>query len=151
MNFILSSLQTENIQDDSNPKRHRPITKLDKIIKEANENCLELVPLDNKLKMCTKEQKAKYLQDNNRSRVFKKNLELLNKALNEKKSVTFSGRNLYIVPSKEHDEIQAKDRASVIKFRNCQKTLKKLQLKNIELMKEKQYKLEKLAKIKEFL
>ena len=55
------------------------------------------------------------------------------------------------MPSKEHDEIQAKDRASVIKFRNYQKTLKKLQSKNIELMREKQYKLENLAKIKEFL
>jgi hypothetical protein len=112
---------------------------------------LELVPLDNKLKICTKEQKAKYLQENKRSNVFRRNLELLNKALNEKKSVTFSGRNLYIVPSKEHDEIQAKDRASVIKFRNNQKILKKLQSENIELMKEKQYKLEELAKIKEFL
>ena len=110
-----------------------------------------MVPLDNKLKICTKEEKAKYLIENKRSSVFTKNLELLNKALNEKKSVTFSGRNLYIVPSKEHDEIQAKDRASVIKFRNCQKTLKKLQSKNIELMREKQNKLENLAKIKEFL
>ena len=103
--------------------------------------------------MCTIEEKNKYVQENKNSKVFRRNFGLLNEALVEfpRKSVTFSGRDLYIVPSKEHDEIHAKGGASVIKFRNCQKTLKKLQSKNIELMREKQNKLENLAKIKEFL
>jgi len=112
---------------------------------------MELVPINCTLKICTYEQKSNYLQEYKRSKVFNRNYEKLREALKDKKSVTFSGRNLYIVPSKEHDEIQAKDRESVIKFRTSEKNLKKLELDNKKLSEEKQTKLANLEKIKQIL
>ena len=112
---------------------------------------MELVPLNYTLKICTLEQQSKYIQDNKRSKVFNRNLENLRRALNDKKSVTFSGRNLYIVSSEEHAKIQAKDREFVIKFRTSEKCLKNLELDNIKLLEEKQTKLANLEKIKKIL
>jgi hypothetical protein len=65
-------------------------------------NGLELIPLDNTLIACTPDQRDKYVEENKKSKVFKRNHDLLREALLEKKSVTYSGRNLYIVSSKEH-------------------------------------------------
>ena len=69
----------------------------------------------------------------------------------EKKSVTYWGRNLYVVPSKEHDIVQAKDRESVVKCRKGAKFLKQLQAENEKLMREKQEKATNLEKVKEIL
>jgi len=112
---------------------------------------MELVPLNNTLKICTREQKSKYIQENKKSKVFNRNFERLREALKEKKSVTFSGRNLYVVPSEEHDKIKPKDRESVIKFRASEKSLKALELDNKKFLEEKQTKLANLEKIKQIL
>ena len=73
--------------------------------------------------MCTIEEKNKYVQENKNSKVFRRNFGLLNEALVEfpRKSVTFWGRNLYIVPSKEHDKIKIKVKEGVEKYRKKKK------------------------------
>ncbi len=151
-------MQNENIQNDQmnersckGKKTKRPITKLDKIIENAAKNGLELIPLDYKLIPCTIDQRDKYVEEHKKSKVFKRNYDRLREALLEKKSVTYSGRNLYIVPSEEHDLIQAKDRKSVVKFREGAKFLKQLQAENEKLMREKQEKATNLEKVKEIL
>jgi type III secretory pathway component EscV len=69
----------------------------------------------------------------------------------DKKSVTFCGRNLYVVPSKEHDISLAKVRQSVVKFRESKRLIEQLQKENEELMREKQEKETNLAKVEEIL
>jgi hypothetical protein len=107
INFFFKN---ENIQNDQNersckvkkPKKCRPTTKLDKKLRMPRTNSLKLIPLDNTLIACTPDQRDKYVEENKKSKVFKRNHDLLREALLEKKSVTYSGRNLYIVSSKEH-------------------------------------------------
>ena len=72
------------------------------------------------------EEKNTYCQENRRSKVFQRNMQRLNEVFNEfpQKSVCFSGRNLYIVPSKEHNEITKKFWQKRLRDR---KSLKKLQ------------------------
>ena len=98
-------------------KTKRPITKLDKIIEKAANDGLELIPLDYKLIPCTPDQRDKYVEEHKKSKVFKRNYDRLREALLEKKSVIYCGRNLYVVPSKEHDIFQAKNRESVVRVR----------------------------------
>ena len=103
--------------------RTRPLTKLDQLIEDAKKKEKQLLPLDCTLKMCTIEEKNKYVQENINSKVFRRNFGLLNEALVEfpRKSVTFWGRNLYIVPSKEHDKIKIKVKEGVEKYRKKKK------------------------------
>jgi hypothetical protein len=155
-------MKNENIQNDQNdqnersckvkkPKKCRPTTKLDKIIEKAANDGLELIPLDYSLIACTPDQRDKYVEENKKSKVFKRNYDRLREALLEKKSVTYSGRNLYVVPSKEHDIIQAKDRQSVVKFREGAKLLKQLQAENEKFMKEKEEKEKNVEEYKDIL
>ena len=110
-----------------------------------------LIPINCKLKACTPKQRDKYLEKKKQEKVFRRNYNLLQKALLDKKSVTFCGRNLYVVPSKEHDIALAKVRQSVVKFRESKKIFKQLQQENEELMREKQEKETNLEKVKEIL
>ena len=106
------------------------------MIDEARIKNLELVPIDCTLKMCTLEEKNSYITDNRHSKVFDRNLKLLNQALTEypNKSVTFCGRNLYIVPSEKHNEIKKKVKESVEKHRRKKKDEK---VKSVEEENEK--------------
>ena len=100
-----------------NDKRIRPRGNLDRTIKNAVNDGLELIPLNNTLIACTPDQRDKYVEENKKSKVFKRNYDRLREALLEKKSVIYCGRNLYVVPSKEHDIFQAKNRESVVRVR----------------------------------
>jgi len=84
-----------------NDKRIRPRGNLYRTIKNAVNDGLELIPLNNTLIACTPDQRDKYLEENKKSKVFKRNYDLLREALLEKTSVTYWGRNLYKVPFKE--------------------------------------------------
>ena len=87
------------------------------------------MPLGSTLKLCTLEEKNTYCQKYKNSKVFKRNMQRLNEALVEfpQKSVSFLGGNLYIVPSKEHNENQARERKFVKKYSIRGKSLKKQQ------------------------
>ena len=126
-------------------------TKIGKIIEKAANDGLELIPLKNTLIACTPDQRDKYVEENKKSKVFKRNYDRLREALLEKKSVTYWGRNLYVVPSKEHDTVQAKDRESVVKWRKGAKFLKQLQAENEKLMKEKNEKETNADEVKKIL
>jgi hypothetical protein len=88
--------------------------------------------------MCTIEEKNKYLLEYKNSKVFRRNFELLNEALAEfpRKSVTFWGRNLYIVPSEEHDKIKIKVKEGVEKFRKKKKNEKEKKVDEKDLKSE---------------
>jgi len=90
--------------------------------------------------LCTLDEKNSYLQENRNSKVFKRNLQRLNEVLAEypRKTATFCGRNLYVVPSEEHDKIKKKVKEGVEKHRKKKKDEKekKLDEKNDELFKE---------------
>ena len=119
-------------------QRIRPFTKLDKFIEDAKKKELQLIPLDCTLKMCTIEEKNTYIQENKNSKVFTRNLKLLNEALVEfpRKSVTFWGRNLYIVPSEEHNKIKIKVKEGVEKFRKKKKNEKEKKVDEKDLKNE---------------
>ena len=110
-----------------------------------------LVPINCKLKACTPKQRDKYLEKKKKEKVFRRNYNLLQRALLDKQSVTFCGRNLYVVPSKEHDIALAKARQSVVKFRERKRLFEQLQKENEELMREKQEKETNLEKVAEIL
>ena len=125
---------------------------MDRIIQEAKEEGLELVPLNCTLKKCTVEEKKIICEENGRSKVFVRNLNLLEKAICEEKSVTFGGRDLYIVSSQEHENLKTKKLQCVKKFRMNQKIqnerLRQLE-KNSELIKENYFNREFLNKLLE--
>ena len=129
-----------NTSCSSSNQRVRTRTKLDKIIDDAKKNGLELVPIDCSLKPYTLDEKNACHHENRHSRVFNRNLQRLNEALIEypRKSVTFCGRNLYIVPSEEHEKIKKKVKEGVEKHRRKKKDEKekKLSEEKEELLKE---------------
>ena len=107
--------------NDQEIKKAKKYTFLDRIIQEAKEEGLEVVPINCTLKKCTKEEKIMICNEYQRSKVFERNLRLLEKAICEGQSVTFGGRDLYIVSSPEHESLKSKKLLYVKKFRMNQK------------------------------
>ena len=80
--------------------------------------------MDYKLVVCSSEEREKYIQANLSSKVFSKNLQTIDKAIEQNKYVTFAGRNLYIIDSEEHNLVKKKVAEAVKKHRA--KNLKKI-------------------------
>jgi hypothetical protein len=120
--------------NDQETKKSRKYTFLDRIIHEAKEEGLEVIPINCTLKKCTIEEKRIICNEYKRSKVFQRNLMLLEEAISAGQSVTFGGRDLYIVDSPEHELLKMKKLMCVKKFRMNQKTQNE-QLRNLEKRK----------------
>ena len=101
------------------------------IMEKANAENLKLFPWKAKLNVCDHVEYAKHLEKHKNSNTLRKNILVLDQAMRNNKNVVFSGWNLYIVGTKEHEIIVEKDRLSLIRHRKKKQLINKIEkLKN---------------------